>query len=355
MASYTIVKRKTATGILRYTAVVRVKKLSKVVYRESRTFSKHVAATQWGKNRVNHIEVNGYSNQETDMTLEQAIQKYIDDPHVELKRTKLNVLKLLCECEIAKINMLDIRSHHIIDHCKSRKSSGTGKSTISHDVSYIRSVLKIAKPFWGVDISDQCIVDAYPVLYELQLIGKSERRSRRPSEKEIELLKVELTKRAEHRASSIPFVDILDFSILSCMRIGEVCSIEWADVDIEQKAILIRNRKDPRKKEGNHMLVPMLGGAWEILNRQPKTDVRIFPYRSKSVTVGFQRVRNKLGITDLRYHDLRREGASRLFEKGYTIDEVAQVTGHRNINTLWQVYTELFPKRLHDKDTHNES
>ena len=113
---------------------------------------------------------------------------------------------------------------------------------------------------------------------------------------------------------------------------------------------MVRDRKDPRKKVGNHMLVPLLGGAWEILKRQPKDQDRVFPYNSRSVTAGFQRVRNSLGIKDLRYHDLRREGASRLFEKGYSIDEVAQVTGHRNINTLWQVYTELFPNRLHDKE-----
>ena len=98
------------------------------------------------------------------------------------------------------------------------------------------------------------------------------------------------------------------------------------------------------------MIVPLLGGSWEILQSQQKDQERIFPYNAKSVTAGFQRVRNALGIQDLRYHDLRREGASRLFEKGYSIDEVAQVTGHRNINTLWQVYTELFPNRLHEKD-----
>lgn len=61
------------------------------------------------------------------------------------------------------------------------------------------------------------------------------------------------------------------------------------------------------------------------------------------MTADFQSVRNKLGTEDLRYHDLRREGASRLFEKGYSIEEVAQVTGHRNLNILWQVYTQLFP------------
>jgi hypothetical protein len=44
-----------------------------------------------------------------------------------------------------------------------------------------------------------------------------------------------------------------------------------------------------------------------------------------------------------------RKAPSKLFEKRYKIDEVAQVTRHRNINTLLQVYTDLYPQRLHDK------
>ncbi len=350
MASYTIQKRKTAAGALRYTVVVRVKKGSSVVYRESRTFSKHSTAVSWGKDRIHDIEKHGFSGSATSVTLGQLIQKYLDDPHTKVGRTKLNVLRLLSDCDISKTLIAELKSHHLIQHCKLRKESGTSPSTISHDISYIRSVLKIAKPFWGYEVDDQCVVDAYPLLHELNLIGKSARRSRRPTLVELERLKEGLEKRQLDKSSLIPFVEILDFSILSCMRIGEVCAITWSDVDEAQKAVLVRDRKDPRKKTGNHMLVPLLGGSWDILQRQPKENERIFPFNSRSVTAGFQRVRNELGIIDLRYHDMRREGASRLFEKGYTIDEVAQVTGHRNINTLWQVYTELFPSRLHDKD-----
>jgi len=98
------------------------------------------------------------------------------------------------------------------------------------------------------------------------------------------------------------------------------------------------------------MLVPLLGESFDIAIRQPQKGERIFPYNSRNVTAGFQKVRNDLGIEDLRYHDLRREGASRLFEQGYSIEEVAQVTGHRNLNVLWQVYTQLFPHQLHKKD-----
>jgi integrase len=349
MASLSIKKRTKSNGEARYLALIRVSKNGSVVYNESRTFSKNSAAKSWGRNRILEIEENGYKNQETTLTLGDLLNKYLSEKHFSLKRTKKNVLKLLLKCDISKIQLIDLASKDIIEHCKIRKQGGTGKSTINHDVSYIRSVLKAAKPIWGININDQCIIDSYHVLHEMDLIGKSNRRTRRPSTEELALLEKELEIRQNHRSSKIPYLDILNFSILSCMRIGEVCSVTWNDVDYENKAVLVRDRKDPRKQSGNHMVVPLLGDSWNILKRQPKVSERIFPYSSRSVTAGFQRVRNDLGIEDLRYHDLRREGASRLFEAGYKIDEVAQVTGHKNINTLWQVYTELYPSRLHRK------
>ncbi|QYJ79438.1 tyrosine-type recombinase/integrase [Shewanella acanthi] len=353
MASFSIQKREKADGTVRHRCLVRVKEKGKVLYTDQRTFTKSTAAEAWGKKRVQEIESNGYETKaQNEVTLGSIINKALADEHIigSIGRTKLFLLKLLGDCDIAKVNLDELKPLHIIEHCKQRRSAGTGASTLAIDVSVIRWLLRIAKSNFGHEVSQVAVIDAYDALYTQGLIAKSTRRSRRPTAIEIEKLKKGLKARSEQRAAHIPYIDILDFSILSCMRIGEVCAIKWADVDEEQRAVIVRDRKDPRKKSGNHMLVPLLGGAWEILQQQPRHEDRIFPFNERSVTAGFQRVRNELGIEDLRYHDLRREGASRLFEKGYTIDEVAQVTGHRNINTLWQVYTELFPKRLHDKD-----
>ena len=212
--------------------------------------------------------------------------------------------------------------------------------------------MKKAGPVWNIDANHKIFEDAVPVLIEMGLVGKSQKRTRRPTDNELDKLREGLKERMDYRPNGkvrIPFLDILDFSILTCMRIGEVCKLRWEDLNEAHKTILVRDRKDPRKKEGNHMIVPLLAGSFDIVMQQPKNDELIFPYNSRSVTAGFQRVRNALGIEDLRYHDLRREGASRLFEKGYSIEEVAQVTGHRNLNILWQVYTQLFPHKLHDK------
>ena len=53
----------------------------------------------------------------------------------------------------------------------------------------------------------------------------------------------------------------------------------------------------------------------------------------------------KLGIKDLRWHDLRHEAASRLFEKGLHPMEVASMTGHKSMQMLKR-YTHLKPESL---------
>ena len=60
----------------------------------------------------------------------------------------------------------------------------------------------------------------------------------------------------------------------------------------------------------------------------------------------FTRTCRDLKIEDLHFHDLRHEGASRLFEAGFSIQQVALVTGHRDWKMLRR-YTHLKPETLH--------
>lgn len=354
MASYTIQPRKKADGSTRYRCIVRIGGGEKTQHSESKTFSKKQQAKAWGMRRASDLEENGTSTglQGTlaqDMSIGDVIRLFMDDPDLggRAGRSKKHTLRLLCDCDISNIKVNQLKERDLIKHCRNRRDAGAGPSTINHDISSLRSVFKSARPVFGLLINDEIISQAIPSLHKLGLIGKSARRSRRPTSAEIDLLLEGLKAREMHRSNKIPFCDILNFSILSCMRIGEICRLLWSDINEHKKTILIRDRKDPRKKTGNHMYSPLLGETWDIIQRQPKTNERIFPYNARSVTAGFQRVRNELGINDLRYHDLRREGASRLFEKGFSVEQVAQVTGHRDLNILWRVYTELYPEDLH--------
>ncbi|CCN85471.1 Putative Integrase [Vibrio nigripulchritudo SFn27] len=350
MASFTIEKRTLKSGESRFKVTIFVKKGGRIIHRESKTFRKKEIARTHGKNRVQDIETQGVLRTKA-VPLGVLLDKFMDDRDLweQTGRTKQYTIRFLRDCDIAKVQSNELKSSDLIEHCRIRKAAGAKPVTIYHDIAYLRSVMKKAKPVFDIDANFQIFEEAVPVLIDMKLVGKSQKRTRRPTSEEIERLKEALHERQKTHASKIPFVDILEFSILTCMRIGEVCKLRWEDLNQEHKTVLVRDRKDPRKKEGNHMIVPLLGESFDIVKRQPTNNALIFPYNSRSVTAGFQRVRNSLGIEDLRYHDLRREGASRLFEKGYSIEEVAQVTGHRNLNVLWQVYTQLFPHKLHER------
>ena len=353
MASFSVETRKLTNGELRFKVTVTVKKNSNIIHRESRTFKKKELARTWGKNAVQEFEENGINKHKT-CSIGELFDKFMSDRFLwdNTGRTKQYVIKMLRDCDIANIQTDSLKTSDIIEHCKNRSATGIKPQTIYHDVAYLRSVMKKSSPVFNIKSNCEIFNEAIPVLIDMNLIGKSNKRTRRPTTNEIERLKDGLLQRQNFRTNGktrIPFVDILDFSILTCMRIGEICKLRWDDLNENNKTILIRDRKDPRKKEGNHMIAPLLGGSFDLAIKQPKNNDLIFPFNSRSVTAGFQRVRNDLGIKDLRYHDLRREGASRLFEKGYSIEDVAQVTGHRNLNILWQVYTQLYPHKLHDK------
>ena len=62
-------------------------------------------------------------------------------------------------------------------------------------------------------------------------------------------------------------------------------------------------------------------------------------YRAKNFRE-FKRARDRAGITDLRFHDLRHTATTRLFERGLGIMEVASITGHEDLKMLKR-YTHL--------------
>lgn len=352
MAYLSIEKSQTKKGI-RYRATVRVKKSGKVIRQESKTFDKKSLAKTWGENTKADFE--RVSVQRKDATINQCLLMFLNDENLggRCGKTKSNVLKSLFDYDIANIIASKLLTSDLVAHCKVRKEEGASPATVYHDICYLKSLFKSCKSVYDINCDPSLIDESLPHLYDMNLVGRSARRTRRPTESEFEQIYNALKDR-EKRCKKlsrdvIPHSDILLFQVYSCCRVSETVALRWDDLDEKSKTIIVRNRKDPRKKEGNHLILPLLGKAFEIIQRQPRTSDKIFPYFANTITNGFQMERTQLGIKNFRYHDLRREGASRLFEEGYTIEQVAQVTGHRNLNTLWQIYTQLNPDFVHKK------
>ncbi|UWU96003.1 tyrosine-type recombinase/integrase [Bradyrhizobium sp. CB1015] len=119
----------------------------------------------------------------------------------------------------------------------------------------------------------------------------------------------------------LPLGRIVRFAVATAMRQAEICRIEWSDVDMTKRTVTIRDRNDPRRKDGNHQVVSLLNStgydAWQLILEQrilTRGIGRVFPYHSKSVGAAFHRSCDAFDLDDLHFHDLRHEATSRLFE-----------------------------------------
>lgn len=220
-----------------------------------------------------------------------------------------------------------------------RDEDRAGPYTINMDLSKLGTVMRYGAAALRISLPD-AVGAARPLLNHLRLIGGGGKRERRPTDDELSrvLAYIGLT-------NGGLYADAIAFAAVSAMRRGEVCAILRADIDPKTKCIQV-DRKHPRKGKVREV-VPLLGEAWEIVQRQPESDDgRVFPLHPQTLTKYFTEACKALAIPDLHLHDMRHEGVSRLFERGYAIQQVALVSGHKDWRHLRR-YTQLRPEDLH--------
>jgi len=215
--------------------------------------------------------------------------------------------------------------------------------TASIDLTYLGGVLKLARTLWDIESPRGVVDDARETLRHMGLLARSNERDRRPTQKELDDLRVWFSKHSRSLK-----VDIFDFILDSCFRPpSEITRLRWANLNEDDRTILITDRKDPRRKIGNNQVVPLLGRCMEIIKRQPKDGDFIFPVNGKSWSSIFPRACRELKIENLTLYDLRHEAITRLVESAkYSIPEMMLVTGHRDPKQLMR-YTQLRAKNLH--------
>lgn len=224
----------------------------------------------------------------------------------------------------------------LLDYAATRRDDGAGPYTVNMELSKLGTVMRYTGALLRVVLPD-VVAQARPLLTHLRMIGGGGKRERRPTEDEITAI-------CEHVAPWL--CDVVMFAIHSAMRRGEIVRLKWADLDGAKRLVLVRDRKDPRQKVGNDQWVPLLPGAWAIVQAQPREGDRIFPRHEQTISKYFKAACDDLGIPDLHFHDLRHEGVSRMFETGMSIERVALVSGHKDWRHLRR-YTNLKPEDVH--------
>ena len=132
---------------------------------------------------------------------------------------------------------------------------------------------------------------------------------------------------------------LIILAIETAMRRGEMLDLQWQHVDLVRCVAHL-----PLTKNGDSRDIPLSRRAVATLrallaDAKPSAD-RVFPVTGNSIRLAFEHLRVRAQMEDLRFHDLRHEGVSRLFEKGLNIAEVSAISGHKELRML-QRYTHL--------------
>lgn len=135
------------------------------------------------------------------------------------------------------------------------------------------------------------------------------------------------------------------------------------NVDLEKRIAVLRNTKINSETR----VIPLSRAAVGILSMLPRKESgKVFDVSKDSVSSAWRYARSRAlqkymdqcaaenivpkanYIKGLRWHDMRHEGTSRLFEHGLDLMEVASVTGHKTLSML-RNYTHLKAQNLAEK------
>lgn len=280
-----------------------------------------------------------------DLTVEQLVGQYrlmradLGRPVVATTNTHYMLEHL--EQDLGTVRVQDLTPARLAKWAQQRHQEGAGGYTVNMELSQLGTAIRHTAAYLRVLLPDVVGV-ARPLLHYGQLITGGGRRTRRPTEDE-------LVRVVAYIAARNPVVaDAVRVAAITGLRRGELARIQWNDIDELRKAVLVRQRKHPRRVEARDEWVPLLGDAWKIVQAQPRGDARIFPASREAMTDNVTAATKALGIPDLRLHDMRREATSRLRELGFDADERKAIVGHRS-DAVHERYVAVTLESLHAK------
>jgi integrase len=283
-----------------------------------------------------------------DLTVGKLVDEYFEKEtptkrYGDTKKSNLNRIKRM----LGNVLLKKLSYDRLVSFVEDRAKEGAGGVTIGMDIAELAAVIRSCRKKHKYDFDSKVFSEVREHMKDIDLDTKSHERDRRPTEAELDAIKKHFDEKTRQK---IPMSAIIDFAVATSMRLSEITRIKWSDVDFDKKTVIIRDRKHPKKKKGNHQKVPLLPDAMKVLKAQPRIHDEVFPYSADTISTIFPRAVSECGIEDLHFHDLRHEATSRLFEIGYDIPRVAIFTGHVDWKMLAR-YVQLRAEDLHpDED-----
>ena len=126
----------------------------------------------------------------------------------------------------------------------------------------------------------------------------------------------------------------------TAMRLSEMTGLTWERV--HPKHVVLGDTKNDDKRD-----VPLSSRARELLANRGEDEDEVFKVSAASASALFRKAVKRTSIQNLRFHDSRHEGITRLARKLNVLD-LARMIGHRDTRSL-MIYYNPRPEEIADR------
>jgi len=220
--------------------------------------------------------------------------------------------------------MGDLRPADLADW-RDRRLLEVKSASVKREMEQISAVLTQCVKEWG-------LLSENPMA-KFRRAKDSPPRDRLPTASEIEALRISAGENLDN-ATARTFHAFL-FACETAMRAGEIAGLTWDDINLSERVAHLSMTKNGTARD-----VPLTPEAVALLEALPRgLHPGAFGLTSPQITALFAKVRKRAGIVDLRFHDSRAEGTTRLSRK-VDVLTLARITGHRDLRMLSRYYRE---------------
>jgi integrase len=290
----------------------------------SKTFRTKLNAERWARSVELQIDQGSFidRSEAENTSISDLIDRYLAEVTIHKKgrlqeERRLKYLKF----QFGTFSAAGLQSKQVAAHRDRRLKEGRAGQTVIHELNLLSSIFETAVREWGLALANN------PVKL-IKRPAKAKGRDRRITPAELDGLLQALKATKE-----MPW--IVQLAVETGMRRSELLALEWRNVDVVNRVALLLDTKN-----GERRFVPLSNKAVDVLSQVSRNSNTVFSTSASAVSHSFARACERVGLGDFRFHDLRHEAVSRLFEKGLNPVEAAAVSGHKSLAMLKR-YTHL--------------
>jgi len=125
------------------------------------------------------------------------------------------------------------------------------------------------------------------------------------------------------------------------LRLGDIESIIVSDIDFESNSVTTRSKKTRKSMGSRPVPVPIMAELKKYVSGLDAEQEKIFNDRFSQYR--WDKIRQKVGLADFKFHDLRKTFGSMLAQNGVSTAVTQRLLEHSSPNLTNKVYTNVDP------------